>query len=206
MKKIIVFLCFSLTMLFTIGTASAFFIDFEDGSEANPVNDIAGVTFEDFNGYNPIYGDTRTGNWNTHSDEYNSGGGSYHHNGWLWIFAGVNADARGVKVDFTNNDGTWFQTGYASYSTFHVEAYLTDGSVISVSGAANTGSPMSFLRVDATYGLFIDYVVLHDTGNYWIADDMSGDTSGIDPVPEPATMLLFGLGLLGLAGASRRKK
>ncbi|MBC8442308.1 MAG: PEP-CTERM sorting domain-containing protein [Deltaproteobacteria bacterium] len=33
---------------------------------------------------------------------------------------------------------------------------------------------------------------------------LNGGTSA--PVPEPATMLLFGLGLLGIAGVSRRKK
>ncbi len=43
-----------------------------------------------------------------------------------------------------------------------------------------------------------DWQVTFDAGD--------GHISITNPVPEPATMLLFGLGLLGLAGVNRRKK
>ena len=39
----------------------------------------------------------------------------------------------------------------------------------------------------------------------WVPDSTGGGGGG-DPIPEPATFMLFGIGLLGLARVSRRKK
>lgn len=46
------------------------------------------------------------------------------------------------------------------------------------------------------------------TGQWYFQDDGTGNfsDSSNSPVPEPATIMLFGIGLLGLAGVSRRKK
>lgn len=195
-------------LMFGFNTAShAFFIDFEDGTDGGLVNDIAGVSFQDFNGFDALYADCRAGTYNCTSDDlaYSNGNGLYHHNGNFSLWAGPQADAQGVIVDFTNNDGTWFQTGYSAFSDFYVEAWLTDGSMISVSGGANLGA-MDFLYIEATADLYIDYIVLHDTGNFWIVDDMSGDTSGVSSVPEPGALALLGLGLAGLGFGKRRKQ
>lgn len=205
MKSKLIYILF---FMFGFNTAShAFFIDFEDGTDGALVNDITGVSFQNFNGFDALYIDCSTGGYNCTSDDlgYSNNTGMFHHNGDFSLWAGQQADARGVMVDFTNDDGTWFQTGYSSFTDFHVEAWLTDGSMVSVSGAGNTGGPMDFLYVEASQGLFIDYVVLHDTGNQWLVDDMSGDASGVRSVPEPGTLALLGLGLLGVSVGARRR-
>lgn len=187
-------------------TANAFFIDFEDGVDGSPVNDITGISFQSYNGYTSIYADCRTGNYNCHSDDLGYGHifENFHHNGNFSLWAGAAASAEGVIVDFTNNDGTWFTTGYSSSSDFYLEAYFTDSTSANVTGAANTNNPMGYLTITALAGQYIDYVVLHDTGNFWIVDDMSGDATGVNAVPEPSTLLLLGSGLLGLSYMRRR--
>ena len=196
----------SVLLLASAPANAQFFLNFENGVEGNQVVDIAGVSFQDFNGFPSLYGDSRTGNYNTTSDDLGYGTGNFHHNGNFFVWAGPQATAQGMIVDFTENDGTWFTTGYSASSTFYVDVYHTDGTFVTFSGGANLNQPMGFIAATADAGKFIDYVVLHDTGNQWLVDDMSGDASRVgEPVPEPATLLLVGGGLLGMA-ARRRKR
>lgn len=212
MRKLAILIVAVVMVLGVSVTSQAFLIDFETGYGRNlqPIDDIPGVAFLMTGGYPWIYGDSSTGTWNTRSIDLGYGyyGQAYQHYGNVFAFLGTEGQAGRGIIDFTNNDGTWFRTGYTSASYFYLEGYdVNDTLIASTSGLGNLNqSDMGWLRIDAPAGQYFDYVVVHDTGNYFLVDNMSGDATGVGGViPEPATMLLFGSGLLGLVGLRKKK-
>lgn len=152
-----------------------------------------------------FYADATSNNWNFSSYDL----GLAWNSGEYWINGnvGAHASSNGIgRIDFANADGSYFRTAYTAGSTLYLEAYDVSNNLIDVaSGAANrrylegnTNGP-GYLQVNSGSNN-IAYVVIHDGGYYWVADDMSGDASGVNipGVPEPGTMVLLGMGLLGL--------
>jgi len=203
----------ALLMVFAIsGTANAWLLDFEDGLGQDQVpiaSTIPGLQFTNTAGFDWIYGDATTGNWNVSNDLGDIWGtGRYNMEGYVFAFLGTSQGSG--RIDFLNQDGSFFTTGYSSASDFFVEAYdVNDNLIDAASGAANTQwegvYQLDYLTVSSGMN-DIAYVMIHDTGNFWLTDNMSGDASGVpdDAIPEPATLLLLGAGLLA-GGIARRK-
>jgi len=118
------------------------------------------------------------------------------------------------KIIFDNGDATFVELAYSASTQFTLEAYDAANNLLdSDSGAANlryadgnAGGPGT-LHVDWNGTDHIAYVIVHDTGNFWLVDDITTDASGITTagvIPAPAAVWLGAAGL-GLVGLIRRR-
>ncbi len=161
--------CFAFLLLLISSASWAGFIDFEDGVDGDVISStIEGMEFTTTEGYDWVYGDWSTG-------EYNGpylAGGIYYSEGNFFAWLGVE-QGTGI-ITFTDAYATFVEIGYSSYSDFYLEAYDLAGNLLdSTSGQANTDTgQLDLLRVDAPG---MAYVMMHDTGNYWLVDNLFTD-------------------------------
>jgi hypothetical protein len=128
-----------------------------------------------------------------------------------------------LELDFTNDfyDGaiyiptSWIR-GYLVDQTEYISYYYSGGGWAELgevdNGQYDIGLDVSFIN-DSEGSLFVELRVSnHDDGNTgaWLdhsrlyGEAVTGGEAAA-PVPEPATMILFGTGLVGLAGVCLRK-
>lgn len=153
------------------------FIDFEEGTEAAVISStIPGVQFSTTYGINWRYGDIRTGNYNV----YPYGTKAYETNGNFFGWLGVTGDTG--RIDFTEGTATYLSVLTSTYSGLKLDAYDADNNFLATSGWATSNiNTRTFTRLTVE-AENIAYVLIHDTGNYWLIDDLCTDAPGV-PAP-----------------------
>ncbi len=200
MKKILLAgLAIGLFLVGVSGVASATTIDFEDhGANYSPIGSYyiaSGVIFgADWNWY---AGDP---NYPAHSGSYTAIPQDYNSKGQI-----APLDASISFVSPVSQVSAYFNV-YAYPVTW--AAYDSTGNLLGSITIPNTMQPTpgGMQEYSLPYDGISSLVFTAGLSDYSNMDDLSFNGGSTAPVPEPATLLLFGTGIAGLAAVVRRKR
>ncbi len=160
------------------------FLDFEEGIEGVEIESTQpSLEFTSNGSMNWSYGDKSLYN------VYPYGSQSYETNGNFFAWLGVNGDQG--RIDFVGGGATYCSVLVSTYSGVTLEAYDNTDTLIATSGWATSNistRTLTRLTVESPSGKSIAYVIIHDTGNYWLMDDLCTDADkAVIPVPGRST-------------------
>jgi hypothetical protein len=137
-------------------------------------NAINGVQFTTTNGFTWLVGDFGTGYYN---GKYPSG--SYTSQGTHWAWLGESQGAG--RIDFVNGTASIFSLLTSDYTPVYLDAYSVNDVLLSTVGPSsintNTGH-MDELKITRDTA-DIAYVIVHDSGNYFLVDSICTDAPGV---------------------------